>query len=173
MHRPRSVLAPTATLPPLVTPSVNFPADKSQASVDWAAAAQVASRGFVVAQEIASRQRNATGEQPLRGPNAVDGSSPPEFPWSRQPLTSWLDFDPTTLVTSIKLGKHCGFGLFIILPVFGCVLDHMDPDPGRGDLFDAKFAARPLRLPDPAIPTPVEPWRAPAMDGVVVQQPTP
>ena len=38
-------------------------------------------------------------------------------------------------------------GLFIILPIFGCDVGHLDPEPGRGDLFDPKYKPQPIEVP--------------------------
>jgi hypothetical protein len=171
--RPGASLAPALELPTLTVPNATFPAEeRSGQSIDWAVAGQRASRSVVVALELANRQRQASGESPWHDPNA-NASPRPAFPWSRQPLTGWFDFDPKTLVASIKLGRHCGLVFLVILPALGCVFEHIDPDPGRGDLLDSKFASRPLQLPEPAIPAAAEPWRAPAENGVVVQKSEP
>ncbi|MGH8255890.1 MAG: hypothetical protein ACRET0_06715, partial [Steroidobacteraceae bacterium] len=122
---------------------------------DWARAAQLAAAGVAQAGRLAQRRQRASGELESTWPAGRGSSNPqPAFPWSRQPLTPWLDFDPKTLTTSIRLGRHCGIGFVLILPVFGCVLGHVDPDPGRADLFDPKFRPAPLELPTPALAQP-------------------
>ena len=70
----------------------------------------------------------------------------PAFPWSRQPLGKHFDADLHSGVVSVN-GKRCMVGLFIILPIFGCDLGHLDPEPGRGDLFDPKYKSQPIEVP--------------------------
>jgi hypothetical protein len=79
------------------------------------------------------------------------------FPWSHQPLTRWFDFDAHTLTSSLHIGKHCEFVLFVILPGFGCLLGHLD-DESRGDLFDPALLPAPLQLPSPLLPVRQKPW---------------
>ena len=74
-------------------------------------------------------------------------SAQPEFPWSRQPLGKHFDADPHTGIVSLS-SKRCTLAFFLILPGFGCAVGHLDPEPGRGDLFDPKYKPQPLELPD-------------------------
>lgn len=70
----------------------------------------------------------------------------PSFPWSRQPLGKHFDVDAHTGMVSVR-GKRCELAFFLILPGFGCALGPLDPEPGRGDLFDPKYQPQPLELP--------------------------
>ena len=72
----------------------------------------------------------------------------PAFPWSRQPLGKHFDADAHTGIVSVR-GKRCTLAFFLILPGFGCALGPLDPEPGRGDLFDPKYQPQPLELPRP------------------------
>jgi hypothetical protein len=45
-------------------------------------------------------------------------------------------------------GRRCTLAFFLILPGFGCAFGPLDPEPGRGDLFDPKYQPQPLELPD-------------------------
>lgn len=150
-------LTPAAPLLQLPSAGPPLPA-RTATSTDWAQAARLAAVGAARAELLAQRRRQASGE---RAPTAADGAhsadQQPSFPWSRQPLTSWFDFDPKTLAASIRLGRRCEFVLVLILPGFGCALGHLDPNPGRSDLFDPKFRPAPLQLPAPALPVPAAP----------------
>lgn len=85
----------------------------------------------------------------------------PAFPWSRQPLTLWFDFDVGTLTSSIHIGKHCEVVFFVILPAFGCLLGHIDPEPVEVNLLDPRSQAPPLELPPPALPVAARSWSVP------------
>ena len=74
-------------------------------------------------------------------------SARPAFPWSREPLGKHFDADPHTGIVSLH-GKRCTLAFFLILPGFGCALGPLDPEPGRGDLFDPRYQPQPLELPD-------------------------
>jgi hypothetical protein len=147
-------LTPAAPLLQVPSPGPSLPA-RTAPSTDWAQAARLAAVGAARAELLEQRRRQASGER--TAPDNAQSAEQPSFPWSRQPLTSWFDFDPKTLAASIRLGRHCEFVLVLILPVIGCVLGHVDPDPGRGDLFDPKFRPAPLQLPTPALPAPSAP----------------
>jgi len=69
------------------------------------------------------------------------------FPWSRQPLHGRVDFDPDSFIMTFTLNRRCQFSVFLILPGFGCALGHLDPEPGRSDLFDPKYVSAPIELP--------------------------
>jgi hypothetical protein len=36
----------------------------------------------------------------------------------------------------------------LIIPGFGCALGRIDPEPGRSDLFDERYTAPPIEIPD-------------------------
>ena len=84
----------------------------------------------------------STPKSPFRTSNAR-----PVFPWSRQPLGKHFDADPHTGIVSLS-GQRCTLAFFFILPGFGCAVGTLDPEPGRGDLFDPKYRPQPLELPD-------------------------
>jgi len=157
--------APAPLSPRLPFPTFIFPVpERHPRPIDWAAAARLAANSVGTAEAQRRRRRRASGELPWGATDRAGSTSPPPaFPWSRQPLTGWMDFDPTKLLTTVHLGRRCVLAFFLIIPAFGCVLGHIDPDPGRGDLFAAKFAPRPLEIPEPVLPQP----RAPQYNDVV------
>lgn len=139
----RSLPQPSARFPPAV-PSITR---RVHTQRDWAEAARQAAAD-AAGQAVLTRQRLAALDE------LPDGNQPrshASFPWSHQPLASWFDFDAHTLTTSLHLGKHCEFVLFVILPGFGCVLGHLD-DESRGDLFDPALLPPVLQLPAPLMP---------------------
>ncbi len=105
----------------------------------------------VVARSTADQQRDeAMGSMPT-SPFRTR-SARPAFPWSRQPLGKHFDADPHTGIISVS-GKRCTLAFFLILPGFGCAIGPLDPEPGRGDLFDPKYRPQPLELPEPLTTT--------------------
>jgi hypothetical protein len=48
---------------------------------------------------------------------------------------------------TFTLNRRCQVSVFLILPGFGCALGHLDPDPGRSDLFDPEYVSGPIDLP--------------------------
>jgi hypothetical protein len=98
----------------------------------------------LVSNALEQRRGRAMGSTPI---SPYDRTPPrPSFPWSRQPLGKHFDADLHTGVVSLN-GKRCMIGLFLIFPIFGCGVGHLDPEPGRGDLFDPKYAPQPLEVP--------------------------
>ncbi|MFT3907209.1 MAG: hypothetical protein QM718_12940 [Steroidobacteraceae bacterium] len=81
-------------------------------------------------------------------PLAASSASIAQYPWSRQPLSRHFDFHAGVLTLRTR---RCVIGLIIVLPAFGCLLGHIDPEPGRSDLFDGKYQAPPLQLPRSAL----------------------
>jgi hypothetical protein len=161
-------VTPVLPLPGLPLPVLRFPSPAHRkAPIDWARAAQLATDSTVAAETRARRQARASGELPgpERGSAGV-ANEQPSFPWSRQPLSSWFDFEPAKLRATFRLGKRCVLVLVLILPGGGCILGHIDPDPGRADLFDPKFRPAPLTLPEPALQSPPEPGAESADDSV-------
>ena len=75
-----------------------------------------------------------------------DAPARPAFPWSRQPLGKHFDADPHTATISVG-NDRCVFALVLFLPVFSCNPGHVDPEPGRGDLFDPQYRPQPLERP--------------------------
>jgi hypothetical protein len=118
--------------------------------IDWAAAAHQAARDLLAA-EASKRERNSrmgTGwwlAQDARHRRRAAGSS---YPWSHQPQTSWVDIDPDSFVISFTLDRRCQLVVFLFVAGVGCALGHLDPEPGRADLFDPKYRAAPLELLD-------------------------
>ena len=118
--------------------------------IDWAAAAHQAARDLLAA-EASERERNSKMgpgwwiAQDAKHRRRVAGSS---YPWSHQPLTSWVDIDPDSFVISFTLNQRCQLIVFLFVAGFGCALGHLDPEPGRADLFDPKYRTAPLELLD-------------------------
>ena len=118
--------------------------------IDWAAAAHQAARDLLAA-EASERERISkmgTGwwlAQDAKHRRRAAGSS---YPWSHQPLTSWVDIDPDSFVISFTLNQRCQLIVFLFVAGFGCALGHLDPEPGRADLFDPKYRTAPLELMD-------------------------
>jgi hypothetical protein len=67
-----------------------------------------------------------------------------------------LDFDPDTFEVTVYLGKRCRLSYFLFVAGFGCVLGPINPEPGRGDLFDPKFRSAPVELPVPLMAQPAQ-----------------
>jgi len=99
----------------------------------------------VITHSAADQQRDGAMGSIPKSPFKV-ASARPAFPWSRQPLGKHFDADPHTGIVSVG-GKRCTLAFFLILPGFGCSFGPLDPEPGRGDLFDRKYQPQPLELP--------------------------
>jgi hypothetical protein len=143
------VAATPARAPPDAGPSPDAGATPLPLSpIDWTAEAFLAARASLDNTARERRERTAMGVAPhtSSGKPAVR----PQFPWSRQPKGGIVDFDPNTFVLTLKL-KRCQVSYLLIVAGFGCDLGPKDPEPGRSDLFDAKYAPQPLELPQSAL----------------------
>ncbi len=133
--------AATAVAPVVTVPAAPHP---SAPAVDWSGEAR---RSATAAIDYAARERrrNATMGSTPKSPYA---STPerPQFQWSHQPLGKHVDFDPHTGLLSFR-SKRCVIVFFLIVPGFACAPGPIDPEPGRGDLFDPKYRSQPLELP--------------------------
>jgi hypothetical protein len=69
---------------------------------------------------------------------------------------------PHSFVLTLRL-KRCQISDFLIVAGFGCDIAGKDPEPGRSDLFDPKYAPQPLELPRPTL--------EPAPDGIPSRPP--
>jgi hypothetical protein len=130
-----------------------------QEPIDWLASAHRAARDLLAAEAIEAKRNASMGEgwwlaQEAKHHSFASGKS---FPWSRQPRRSWVDIDPDTYLITFTLNKRCQVVLFLIVPGFGCALGHLNPEPGRSDLFDPKFLSPPLELAPAADDNPAEP----------------
>ena len=119
--------------------------------IDWTANAQQAARNILAAEAIEHARNSKMGAgwwlaQDMKQQRRV-GRTP--FPWSRQPGPSGVDIDPESFVITFRLNRRCQVSVFLILPGFGCALGHLDPEPGRADLFDPKYRSVPIELPPP------------------------
>ena len=132
---------PTVAVPQLAVPGLSVPSLQPRPpGIDWAAAAARA------AQEVARADPSTSGKIARTQPAA-------QFPWSKPQIgNQWIHFDPETFVTSITFGKRCAVALFLVVLGGGCVIGHIDPDSGQGDLFDPKYRVPQLELPAPALP---------------------
>ncbi|HEX9139144.1 MAG TPA: hypothetical protein VF848_05100 [Steroidobacteraceae bacterium] len=147
----------TALRVPATAPSLREPVSEAlqrpneplqQQIIDWTAAAHQAARELLAA-EAAERARNgkmATGWWLAQEAKQRHRAMTPAFPWSHQPLTSWVDVDPDSYVITFRSGR-CQLSIFLVVAGFGCALGHLDPEPGRADLFDPKYRATPIELP--------------------------
>jgi len=152
----RIAIAPQQNLPlPLAEPTPEAPQQPrnepphNQEFVDWAASAQRAAKELL-ASEATEHERNAkmgTGWWLAQDAKQRRRTPGPAFPWSHQPQTSWVDFDPNSLVITFTLGRRCQLSVFLLVPGFGCVVGYLDPEPGRGDLFDSRYRSSPIELP--------------------------
>lgn len=132
------------------SPPVSVPVPLVQApqptrpGTNWSLEANRAASDVLAANALEQHRDRAMGSTPI---SPYHHEPPrPSFPWSRQPLGKHFDADLHTGVVSVN-GKRCMIGLFIILPIFGCDVGHLDPEPGRGDLFDPKYKSHPLEVP--------------------------
>jgi hypothetical protein len=127
---PESAPVPLVQAPQPTQPATHWNLDASRAASD------------VLASNALDQRRDRTmGSTPV---SPYHHAPPrPSFPWSRQPLGKHFDADLHQGVVSLN-GKRCMIGLFLIFPIFGCGVGHLDPEPGRGDLFDPKYAPQPL-----------------------------
>jgi hypothetical protein len=125
---------------------------------DWHAQARQSANAVLAAEAIAQRRGSTIGTTPFSNFDASARGAPsrPSFPWSRQPLSRAFDFDPDTFEVTLYLGKRCRLSYFLFVVGFGCVLGPINPEPGRGDLFDPKFRSAPIELPVPLMAQPVQ-----------------
>jgi hypothetical protein len=148
-HQPHARIPPaamaTAPVPVHSVPLLPAAPGPARPATNWRMEAERAAAA-VINRSAADQQRDgvmgAIPKSPFR-----TSSARPAFPWSRQPLGKHFDADPHTGIVSLR-GKRCTLAFFLILPGFGCALGPLDPDPGRGDLFDPKYQPHPLELPD-------------------------
>jgi hypothetical protein len=149
-HTPPGV---SATVPSLTEPTPEVlqqsnDAVQKQELIDWTAAAHQAARELLAA-EAAERVRNSkmgTGWWLDQDAKQRRRTTTPAFPWSHQPQTSWMEIDPDSLVITFR-SERCQLSIFLVVAGFGCALGHIDPAPGRADLFDPKYHSTPLELP--------------------------
>jgi hypothetical protein len=157
--RTRSAPRHSAALPPVTEATAQTPPEMtkdrspSEEPIDWLASAHQAAREVLAAEAIEAKRNSRMGEgwwlaQEAKQSRFVHRNS---FPWSRQPRRSWVDVDPATFLVTFTLGKRCQVVLFLIVPGFGCALGALNPEPGRGDLFDPKFLSQPLNIRPPAV----------------------
>ncbi len=130
---------PASAIVPLVQP-----APPAQPATNWNLEASHAASDVLAAKALGQRRDRAMGSTPV---SPYHHAPPrPSFPWSRQPLGKHFDADLHSGVVSLR-GKRCMIGLFIVLPVFGCDAGHLDPEPGRGDLFYPQYKPQPIEVP--------------------------
>lgn len=157
----RSVVGPSPTASPssLTAP----PPVASLPPPDWHALAGQSATALLAAEATAQKRASAIGATPFSNFNAGahGGAFRPAFPWSRQPLSRAFDFDPDTFEATLYLGKHCRLSYFLFVVGFGCILGPINPEPGRGDLFDPKFRSAPIEVPAPLMAPPPAPVSAP------------
>jgi len=144
---PIVAVSPDLPRPTAITPDT-LP-DRKPAT-DWNAAAVDAARHHLDRLADERQRDRSMGTAP-------DGSAPataphPAFPWGHQPMGKHFDIERGVLMVRTK---RCVFGVFVILPGFSCNPGRIDPEPGQGDLFDPKYAPRPLELPQPLLDDPV------------------
>jgi len=141
--RPPKAVKNSAAWPP--------PAIASLPPPDWRVEAQRGASAALAAEDTAKKRGSAIGGTPFSNFNAGahGGASRPPFPWSRQPLSGVFDFNPDTFEVTLQFGRRCGLSYFLFVVGFGCVLGPINPEPGRGDLFDPKFRSGPVELPVP------------------------
>jgi hypothetical protein len=142
--RPRIAPAVIAAAPLPLLRAVPTPAPPAN-SPNWRLEAERAAAA-VITHSVAEQLRDGSMGSMPRSPFKTS-SSRPAFPWSREPLGKHFDADPHTGIVTLR-SKHCTLAFFLILPGFGCGLGPLDPEPGRGDLFDPKYQPQPLELPD-------------------------
>ncbi|MDE2219793.1 MAG: hypothetical protein KGJ52_05375 [Gammaproteobacteria bacterium] len=131
MSPPTSAMQTAATAP-------------AQPATHWNMEAARAAAAVINRAAVDQKRGAAMGSIP-KSPFAATAARP-AFPWSRQPLGRHFDADPHTGLVSLR-GNRCMIGLVFILPVFGCAVGHIDPEPGEADLFDPKYRPQPLELP--------------------------
>jgi hypothetical protein len=146
VHRaPNTAPASIQTLPPALQQLPNTLPQKEEL-IDWAAAAHQAARDLLAA-EASERERNSkmgTGWWLAQDAKHRRRAAASSYPWSHQPLSSWVDIDPDSFVISFTLNQRCQLVMFLFVAGFGCALGHLDPEPGRADLFDPKYRTAPL-----------------------------
>jgi hypothetical protein len=147
----RQQLQEAAAKPPAATATPSSPegvAVKPSAppSVDWEQAATRATRDTLAQGKVDERQAASLGSTPQSPYHAPPARA--TFPWSHQPLSKHVDIDPEALTMTLST-KRCvvAFFLLFVPAAFGCVPGRLDPEPGRGDLFDPKYASQPIEVP--------------------------
>jgi hypothetical protein len=140
LRQPVDSQSPPVAVPvPLVQPP-----QPTQPATNWNLEANRAASDLLAANALEQRRDRSMGSTPI---SPYHHAPPrPSFPWSRQPLGKHFDADPHSGVVSLN-GKRCMIGLFLIFPIFGCGVGHLDAEPGRGDLFDPKYKSQPLEVP--------------------------
>jgi hypothetical protein len=164
LPRARSARRQAPTSPALSEPALQPPAavteegSRIQEPIDWLASAHQAARDVLAAEAIEAKRNARMGAGWWLAQEAKHHriASRKSFPWSRQPRRSWVDIDPDTFLVTFTLNERCQVVLFLIVPGFGCALGHLNPEPGRSDLFDPKFLP-PLELAPAADDDLVEP----------------
>jgi hypothetical protein len=142
--QPAAQAVPTPLQLPLRQPAATLEApNPAQPTANWNLEASRAASDVLAANALEQRRDRAMGSIPVSPYHHA--APPPSFPWSRQPLGKHFDADLHSGMVTLR-GKRCMIGLFIILPVFGCDAGHLDPEPGRGDLFDPKYKPQPLEV---------------------------
>jgi len=140
LRQPAVSHSPPVSVP---VPLVQAP-QPAQPATNWNLEANRAASDVLASNALEQRRDRAMGSMPI---SPYHHAPPrPSFPWSRQPLGKHFDADLHSGVVSLR-GQRCFVGLFIILPIFGCDVGHLDPEPGRGDLFDPKYKSQPLEVP--------------------------
>jgi hypothetical protein len=142
--RPRIAPAVIAAASSPLLRAVPAPAPPAN-SPNWRLEAERAA-AVVISRSVAEQLRDGSMGSMPRSPFRTS-SARPAFPWSREPLGKHFDADPHTGIVTLR-SRHCTLAFFLILPGFGCALGPLDPEPGRGDLFDPKYQPQPLELPD-------------------------
>jgi hypothetical protein len=161
--------AKSALLPgplPQAPPQVSSEPAQTERPIDWGANAHQAARDVLRDESIDLQRSSKMGDGWLLAQEGRHHREPrPQpFPWSHQPLTSWFDIDPDSFVIIFRLGRRCQVVYFAVVAALGCTVGHLDPEPGRSDLFDPKYGPRPLELPEPAIPLGLPTGLPPAID---------
>jgi len=136
-----------------MAPPASYEPSRPEEPIDWLASAHQAARDVLAAEaaELKLDGRMGSGwwlAQDARQHRVTRAKS---FPWSRQPLRSWVDIDPSSFVFTFTLNRRCAISVFIVVAELACNLGPLDPEPGRSDLFDPKYKAGTLELPLPAI----------------------
>jgi hypothetical protein len=141
--------SPAMSEPALPLPSaVTEERSRIQEPTDWLASAHQAARDVLAAEAIEAKRNARMGAGWWLAQEAKHHrfASAKSFPWSRQPRRAGVDIDPNTFLVTFTLNERCQVVLFLIVPGFGCALGHLNPEPGRSDLFDPKFLSPPLEL---------------------------
>jgi len=142
---PLSPARATMSAPPApITEPLSQPAAPATAVAppDWHGLLEASARA---AAQGALRQPRTMGEIPTSPYQSRQ--STPSFPWSREPISKYFDFDRESGIATLSLGR-CRLAFLLIIPGFGCALGRVDPEPGRADLFDERYTAPPIELPN-------------------------